>query len=402
MTDPQRIEALDPASEAPDGVVEDVGVGSSNTRRTYDSSWRRFESWCEAEGCNSLPATPQTVARYVTAAARERDGEGYRYKSSTFSVWMASIGDRHAGAGYAHPGADPLVAKALREIRRRRVADGELVRKAAPLVLEGLQTVVTSIDEDARGWVAQVAARRDIALLVIGFSGALRRTELARLQVGDVAPVVNAAGDWLGVHLRGLHASADEGEYVYLPRGRSSGRWCPWCAYLRWLAVVTAYDTAVDRMERSAQRRERAGALVDWRAVADMAADEGTLAVTRLVRGDGDLDQHVCAGPWPRVSRGRVPLFRSLRNGTPREKRALTAGSIARMLHRRAAQAGLDPDTVELLSGHALRAGAATEAFDRGASLEEVMSLTRLKSMAVRRYDRTARFENNAAAHLGL
>ncbi|MET8430699.1 hypothetical protein [Nocardia sp. NPDC004860] len=354
-----------------------------------------------AGGHVALPASPHTLARYFTVAARERDGAGYRYKSSTFGVWLAAIGARHAGAGLLHPGKDVLVVETLRGIRNLRAAEGETVRAAAPLRTDDLQTVVTSIAGQARGWVAQVAARRDIALLVVGFSGALRRSELAALEVRDIARADDREGEWLAVRLRGT-GTGDADEFVYLPKGRTSGRWCPCCAFLRWLAVIAAYDSAVEM--KAVRPPERDGEAVDRDAVARAAADDGALAVTRLVRvDDGDLDEHVCARPWPRVPQADVPLFRSLRNGTPREKQALTGGSITRMLHRRAARAGLDPATVELFSAHALRAGAATEALQRGASLDQVMNLTRHRSAAsVRRYDRDPRPGNHAAEQLGL
>ncbi|MEU6587296.1 hypothetical protein [Nocardia sp. NPDC046763] len=337
-------------------------------------------------------------------AARETTDGRYRYKSTTFGVWLAAIGDRHLRQRLPSPCTDPLVTTLMAEIRERRAADGESARSTPPLLAADLRAVVTSIDEGAHGWVAQVAARRDIALLVLGFSGALRTGELARLAVRDVTTVERLDEQWLAVRLGKPGSGRGEPDFVYLPRGLTSARWCPWCAYLRWLAVIAAYDTAVDRVVKREKERECDGAVVDWTAVPVTAADAGALAVTRLVRGGPAApDEHVCHGSWPRVPQITAPLFRSLRNGTPREKQALTGGSISRMLKRRATQAGLDTATVASLSAHAIRAGAATEAFARGASLDEVMALTRHKSAdAVRRYDRASSAGTTAAALLRL
>lgn len=106
-------------------IAEDLAAAeASNTRRAYVSGWRRFDNWCVERDYAALPAAPRTVARYFAAAARERKGEDFRYKTSTFGVWLAAIGDRHAAAGFEHPGQDPLVTRTLRGIRRRRIAAG--------------------------------------------------------------------------------------------------------------------------------------------------------------------------------------------------------------------------------------------------------------------------------------
>lgn len=59
----------------------------------------------------------------------------------------------------------------------------ERPRQAVPLGTADLQSLVTAIADDAHGWVAQIVARRDIASVVIGFSGALRREQRASLEI---------------------------------------------------------------------------------------------------------------------------------------------------------------------------------------------------------------------------
>lgn len=261
------------------------------------------------------------------------------------------------------------------------------------------------VGDEARGWKQQLTARRDIALLVLGFTGALRREELAQREIRDFSPAGDRDGDWLAIHLRGSKASPEDPEYVYVPRGRTSARSCPWCVLLRWMAVVIAYDTAADGVKKHAVQQNAATRPLDLAEATRVASDAGMLAVQRLLRREGsDLDTHVCDRPWPRAPRTTVALFRSLKNGMlPYEARPLTGESVERVLRRRAAQAGIDPALVAQFSAHALRAGAATEAFDRGASLEEVMNMTRHKSVTtVRRYDRNPRHKRNAAAQLGL
>lgn len=377
-------------------------VPASNTRRSYDSAWRRFETWCAGEALSALPASADTVARYLEAASEERTDGRHRYQRTTFGVWLAAIGERHTRADVVNPVKDSSVQSMLSTIRDRRSGADESARTTSPLRTVELQSLVTSIGDQARGWVAHIAARRDIALLVMGFSGALQGGDLARLEVRDVRVADDRAGQWLAVRLRGRQTHAGATESAFLPRGQTSARWCPWCGYLRWLAVIAGYDSAVEQVLKAARERELLGTQPDWAAAHASAADHGAMALTRLIRRDTtDPDEHICDRPWPHPPHTAVPLFRSLRNGTPREKQALTAGSISRMLQRRAAAAGFE--AAGLLSARAMRAGAATEAFDRGASLPEVMALTRHRSAAAaRRYDATADVTISAATDLGL
>ena len=67
----------------------------------------------------------------------------------------------------------------------RRIRATPPVRRS-PLLLEDIRTLMTSIEETAAGWPAGVAARRDMALLLMGFAGAHRRSELVALTLADV------------------------------------------------------------------------------------------------------------------------------------------------------------------------------------------------------------------------
>ena len=97
-----------------------------------------------------------------------------------------------------------------------------------------------SIAETAAAWPAGVSARRDMALLLMGFAGAHRRSELTALTLADVT--LHATD---GLHVRLRRSKTDQearGTVKALPYGRDPVT-CPPCAYVRWRQVLHAWDS---------------------------------------------------------------------------------------------------------------------------------------------------------------
>jgi len=136
-----------------------------------------------AGGYPPLPTPPAVLAHYITEAAAEQTGIGtWRYAPATQTRWVASINQVHTAAGLDAPGRSEVVRRALSGIRRIRATPPN---RRAPLLLADIRTLMISIGETAGGWPAGVAARRDMALLLMGFAGAHRRSGRPRRQ-GDV------------------------------------------------------------------------------------------------------------------------------------------------------------------------------------------------------------------------
>jgi integrase len=149
-----------------------------STRRAYTSDWRHFHAWCQGHGLVSLPTTPGTVALYLTALTEPTDGTMPR-KVATLTRRLTAINEVHKEAGIDPPATmnHRALAETFQGIRRRLGA-GQTMKK--PLVRELLVEVLGVLE-------GPVAARRDRALLLIGFAGALRRSELAGMRVKDVS-----------------------------------------------------------------------------------------------------------------------------------------------------------------------------------------------------------------------
>ena len=160
---------------------------AANTKAAYRSDWARFTAWATERGFAPLPAPPLVVAHYVTEAAAEQTGVGrWRYTPATLTRWVSSINQFHTAAGLDAPGRSEVVRRALSGVRRIRATPP--VRRA-PLLLDDIRTLLTSIcRRRPAAWPAGVAARRDMALLLMGFAGAHRRSELVAPDPGRRHP----------------------------------------------------------------------------------------------------------------------------------------------------------------------------------------------------------------------
>lgn len=114
--------------EIPPAVAKRIAAAvqssrSEGTRKTYAAAWRRFTSWCVANGHVTLPAHPITVAAYLVDAADTRTETGERaYAVATFGTWIAAINHHHRTTGHLSPSAHELVSATLSGIRREYAA----------------------------------------------------------------------------------------------------------------------------------------------------------------------------------------------------------------------------------------------------------------------------------------
>lgn len=205
--DPELIEAAKRFAEA---------RKSPCTRAAYTREWRAFEAWVTSQGVRALPASPQVVALYLTHMACA----GGR-KASGIDLALVAISQAHRLAGFESPRTHPVVQEVRGGLRRTL---GTAVNQKAPAMVEDLRSMVEALP-------ASLIGQRDRALLLIGFAGGFRRSELAALKLADVAEVPEG----LRVHLRWSKTDQEgEGRAVGLPRGRSSAT-CPVGALREWL-----------------------------------------------------------------------------------------------------------------------------------------------------------------------
>jgi integrase len=308
---------------------------SPNTRRAYAGDWAHFEAWCDARRLASLPAEPATVLAFLVEEAE-------RVSVATLERRLSGIRQAHAAAGAGLDTSHSAFRSVWRGLRR---VHGEAPRQKEPLLTEDLLRVISALPVTPAG-------DRDRALLLIGFAGGLRRSELASLDVrrrpGSRA-WIEAVQDGLLIHFgRSKGDQEARGERIAIPRGRRPAT-CPVRACEVWIDV---------------------------------------------------------AG----IDRG--PLFRAVSRHGAISRYALTDRSIARIIQAAIARAargeGLSQAQADARSsrygGHSLRAGLATSAAARGASPDALRRQLRHKSLeTTMRYIREGQlFQKNAASIAGL
>lgn len=188
---------------------------AASTRKAYGTDFRLFRAWCDAKGVSALPAAPETVAAYLAAEAR--------------TSRPSTLGRRVAAIRYAHKLAElplPTDAEGVKATMRgiRRTFGSTKVRKAPAVAAKMLGMVATAPDK--------LAGLRDRALLLVGFAGAFRRSELVALDVADVEET--EAG--LRVTIRNSKTDQEgQGVTIAIARGDVA---CPVKALREWLVAA--------------------------------------------------------------------------------------------------------------------------------------------------------------------
>lgn len=285
-----------------------------------------------------MPADPEVVAEYVSENSERRSGAGDRmYSIATLNRWVASINYWHHNSGLPAPGKAACVKAVLSSARGVYRENGERPTKTAhPLRFGELEEIVDVSRRDATTWVKRARERRDSALLLLGFMGAYRRSELSMLAVDDVT--FSRRGD-LRIRGRGPHdGPVDDGFVKHVPLSRDHTMCAP-CAYWRWLEVVAN------------------------------VCDSGRPGVMRLLRRHEEFDSHVCSFAPPVVSNPAVPVFRAIRANGNISAATLSGSAIHAAIRRRAALAGYSDEVVSRVGGKSLRAGATAERLLDGSQL---------------------------------
>jgi site-specific recombinase XerD len=140
------------------------------TRRAYRSDFEIFRGWCEARGALPVPALQESLVAFLASEAKRG------VKPSTIARRLAAIGYAHKLAGHASPTASEAVKATLRGIRRTKRA---APNRKAPATADKIAAMAAATGDGVRGL-------RDRALLLLGFAGAFRRSELVALDAGDV------------------------------------------------------------------------------------------------------------------------------------------------------------------------------------------------------------------------
>jgi site-specific recombinase XerD len=193
------------------------------TQEAYGSDFRIFESWCRPRGLSALPATAESLCAFLA------DQTALGKRASTLGRRLAAIRYFHRAAGHETPTGDEKVKAVLSGIRRTIGAAPVRKKAATSDIVLGMVS----------GNGQSLRELRDRAILLLGFAGAFRRSELVALNVEDIEETVQG----MLVTLRRSKTDQEGvGRRVAIPRGEIA---CPVKAVEAWLEAAGIAEGAV-------------------------------------------------------------------------------------------------------------------------------------------------------------
>ena len=140
---------------------------ANNTLRAYQSDFRDFSAFCTKNGLPSMPSEPKIIALYITHLSKSS-------KFSTLKRRIASLSVLHKLKGHYLDTKHPIIMENLHGIKRTL---GSRQKAKKPILINDLKLIIKVIDKEKI---------RDKALILIGFSGGFRRSELVNIYYDDV------------------------------------------------------------------------------------------------------------------------------------------------------------------------------------------------------------------------
>ena len=146
---------------------------ANNTLRAYQSDFRDFSAFCTKNGLTSIPTQPKIIALYITHLSKTS-------KFSTLKRRIASISVIHKLKGHYLDTKHPIIMENLHGIKRVK---GSNQKAKKPILINDLKIIINAIDENIKTEKRKI---RDKAIILLGFAGGFRRSELVSINYEDV------------------------------------------------------------------------------------------------------------------------------------------------------------------------------------------------------------------------
>lgn len=258
-------------------------AASDNTLKAYAKDWAHFTRWCRMKGTEALPPSPEMIGLYLADLASPTNNAP-ALSASTIERRLSGLAWNYSQRGFALNRKNRHIATILAGIRRRHARPP--MQKEA-ILAEDIRAMVATLPFDLRGL-------RDRAVLLLGYAGGLRRSEIVSLDVHkDDTP---DSGGWIEILDEGalLTLNTKTGwREVEIGRG-SSEQTCPVHAVAQWLHFAKIdfgpVFVAVSRGKHRAQKRrlnDRHVARLVKRAVLDAGIRADLPEKDRLVLFSG-------------------------------------------------------------------------------------------------------------------
>lgn len=191
---------------------------TESTHEAYANDWRAYTDWCDSQNIDFLPATTETIALWVTQMTK------LGRSVATIERSLVSISQAHKLIGLDSPTSSPVISELLKGVKRDLGVDQ---RQAKPLIWSDLKKVLDSI-------IPNFLGRRDMAILLVGWAAAMRRSEIVALDFEDIEFVPEG----MVVTIRRSKTDQEgRGYKIGIPFG-SDDRYCPTLALRKWIDLA--------------------------------------------------------------------------------------------------------------------------------------------------------------------
>ena len=192
---------------------------AENTLDAYESDWNDFCDWCEHMHVSAFPAEPETIVNYINDLADNA-------KANTVARRVSALTENFDAAGIReNPCRFPIVKNALRGIKRMK---GTIQHGKMPVLFDDIKEMLQYLNGD------ELQQARDKAILLVGFYGAMRRSEIAGLDVEDLQ--FSKLG--LLITLRKSKTDQmDQGQLIAIPYVKDK-EYCAVTALRKWLSLA--------------------------------------------------------------------------------------------------------------------------------------------------------------------
>ena len=191
---------------------------ANNTLRAYKSDFKDFGAFCSRHGFDALPTEPKIVSLYLTHLSKTS-------KISTLRRRLVSISMIHKLKGHYLDTKHPIIIENLMGIKRVK---GSIQKGKKPILINHLKSIINVIDQQE---IDEIKKTRDKTIILVGFGGGFRRTELISIDHEDLEFVTE------GVKITIKRSKTDqfgEGMIKGLPYS-SNEKYCPVINLKKWL-----------------------------------------------------------------------------------------------------------------------------------------------------------------------
>lgn len=234
---------------------------ADNTKKSYQSDWEDFEEWCQRNGFRSMPADIQTVIRYLTDRASypwtrmisKKRGRGKNtqlvevpvtfqpLKTSSLERRLSAISKAHQYAGHLFDRRNVFLADFLKGVRRDK---GTAQEQKAAILTDDIKVMIQHLHG--------IRGIRDKAIILLGFTAALRRSEIVALKLEDI--IETESGFEIIVRFSKTDQKG-EGNIKIIPYG--SAQTCPVSAIKSWIKELNNAGIMDGFLFRSIDRHGR-------------------------------------------------------------------------------------------------------------------------------------------------